>query len=101
MSNHNGYNHHDKQQFRNHLQKVISKTAKNMNIFYRNTIDINNTMDNDYKVEFLQQKLMKQAEKILSRSEYWKILEHIQSLTTEHKKVFLEQLQRQFKRVRK
>jgi len=89
------------QQLRNNLQKVISKVAKNTNIHYKNSIITNRMESEEIRIEHLSQKVLKQAEKILSRHEYWKIIDHVHKLEGQEKKLFLEQLRRQFQLVRK
>ena len=96
--NNNENNH---QQLRNNLQKVISKAAKYTNLNYKNAIDHYNDPNYYNKVEYLSQKIMRIAEKKLSRSEYLKIIAHVQSLEGQAKETFLKQLERQFNFVRK
>ena len=96
--NNNKYNN---QQLRNNLQKVISKAAKYTNIHYKNAVNHYNNPNNYNKIEYLSQKIMRIAEKRLSRSEYLKIIDHVQSLEGQAKETFLKQLERQFNLVRK
>ena len=89
-------NKNNYQQLRNHLQKVIYKAAKYTNVHYKNAIDHYNDPNYDNKVEYLSQKIMRIAEKKLSRSEFLKIIAHVQSLEGKAKETFLKQLERQF-----
>ena len=89
------------QQLRNNLQKVISRVAKNTNIHYKKSIITNRMESEEIRIEHLSQKVLKQAEKILSRHEYWKIIDHVHKLEGQEKKLFLEQLKRQYQLVRK
>lgn len=84
------------QQMRNNIQKVVSSSAKYLNSNYIAAINHSNNAG----VEYLQQKVLKLAEQKMSRSNFLKIVSHVNSLEGNQKKNFLEQLQRQFKYVR-
>ena len=42
----------------------------------------------EIRIEHLSQKVLKQAEKILSRHEYWKIIDHVHKLEGQEKNFF-------------
>tara|TARA_X000001382_G_scaffold105494_1_gene80699 strand:- start:422 stop:745 length:324 start_codon:yes stop_codon:yes gene_type:complete len=88
-------------QISNDLQKVVARAAKHLNLQYVNAINHYSSNRPGIAIEFLQQKVLKQAEQKMSRSNYLKIIDHVNSLEGVNKKKFLEQLQRQFKHVSK
>ena len=79
-------------QIRNNLQKIISKSAKLSNANYVKAIQVNSHNSEKIKTEYLQQKVLKLAEKKMSRSNYVKILDQIFKLDENQKKPFLQQL---------
>ena len=87
-----GYGH---KQIRNNLQKIISKSAKHLNADYVKAVNINSYKPEKIKLEYLQQKVLKLAERKMSRSNYSRLLDQVFKLDESQKKPFLQQLFKQ------
>lgn len=88
-SNNNSYNN---KQLRNNIQKIISRTAKRCNSNYIAATTANNLDNEELRIEYLQQKVLKLSERMMSRIDHNKIIDQVMKLDTSQKKVFLEQL---------
>ena len=87
-----GYGH---KQIRNNLQKIISKSAKHLNADYVKAVNVNSHKPEKIKLEYLQQKVLKLAERKMSRSNYSSLLDQVFKLDENQKKPFLQQLFKQ------
>jgi organic radical activating enzyme len=92
-----GYSSNDNgnQQFRENVQNVISKTAKMTNSNYIKAINNYSNNPEWIKTEYLQQKVLKLAERKMSRTNFSNLIDQVHKLDASQKKPFLQQLLKQ------